>query len=67
MSTIYTYLTVVEDKKTADVDLESSKRAELLMKYKAMQKQNCEASCSKTNRSLKSKSARDPIYLKVCS
>ena len=43
----------------------ASKRAELLMKYKALQKQNREASCCKSGKSLKSKSARNPIFLKV--
>ena len=51
------------DKKTADGG--ASKRAELLMKYKALQKQNREASVSKTNKSMKSKSTRNPIFLKV--
>ena len=50
------------DKKTADGG--ASKRAELLMKYKALQKQNRKASVGKTNNPLKSKSTRNPI-LKV--
>ena len=54
--------TALGDKKTPDGGL---KRAELLMKYKTLQKQNREASCSKTNKSLKSKSTRNPIFLKV--
>ena len=64
MPTINCCLTAVGDKKTADGG--SSKRAELLMKYKTLQKQNREASCNKTNKSLKSKSStRNLIFLKV--
>ena len=42
----------------------ASKRAELLLKYKMLQKENREASCHK-GKSLKSKSTRNPIFLKV--
>ena len=57
---MFIWLHVTGNKKTADGG--ASKRAELLMKYKALQKENHEASCSKKNKSLKSKSTRIPIF-----
>ena len=54
-------MVVTGDKKTA-LDGGASKKAELLMKHKALLKENREASCSKKNKSLKSKSTRNLIF-----